>query len=245
MKSKIVTIIMTVIMAVSCSGTANGEVIVYKKYKDFKYVREGDDQIGIYYYNGKKSKAVVPAKIKGVKVDTVNLIRAKGLKRIRLSRYVKYTYLAKVRSLKKVTVDPRNKHLSVKNNMVLNKKKTKLISVLGGYDVIRIPETVRTMEVASFYKSNIKKVIITKNVKRIESPFQDCKKLETIVFEGNAIPKIREESFGHSEHINFYVKTETLAKKLLRKLRGKQNIVAHIYVGDKLIYEEQLHWDIW
>lgn len=245
MKSKIVTIIMTVIMAVSCSGTANAEVIVYKKYKDFKYVREGDDQIGIYYYNGKKSKAVVPAKIKGIKVKIVSLTRAKGLKRIRLPRYAKHIGLSEIPSLKKVTVDPRNKYLSVKNNMVLNKKKTKLISVLGGYDVIRIPETVRTMEVASFYKSNIKKVIITKNVKRIESPFQDCKKLETIVFEGNAIPKIREESFGHSEHINFYVKTETLAKKLLRKLRGKQNIVAHIYVGDKLIYEEQLHWDIW
>lgn len=244
MKSKIVTIIMAVIMAVSCCGTANAEVIVYKKYKDFKYVREGK-WAGIYYYNGKKSKAVVPAKIKGVKVDSVNLIRAKGLKRIRLPRYAKHIGLSEIPSLKKVTVDPKNKYLSVKNNMVLNKKKTRLVSVLGGYEVIKIPKTVKTLESASFYKSNIKKVIITKNVKRIESPFQDCEKLETVVFEGNSIPQIREKTFGDCEHVNFYVKTEKLAEKLLRKLRKKHNIVAHIYVGDKLIYEEQLHWDNW
>jgi hypothetical protein len=196
--------------------------------------------VSIKYYIWKKSKAVVPTKIKGKKVVLVNLTRAKGLKQIRIPRYVKLIDLAGNKSLVKATISKKNKYFSVKNNMILNKKKTKLVSILGGYDEIRIPETVKVVGGYSFFRSKVKKVTITKNVKIIKTgAFERCKKIEEIIFEGDDIPRI-EEFPGFSNNINFYVKNKELAEKLLNELEGKEYVYAHIYVGDELIYSKEI-----
>ena len=233
---------MVMILSLSTFINIYAEEVNWEKYKSFKYTEMTDTEVGIFYYNGKKTKITIPAKIKGLKVSTVNILKAKGLKSIKLSRYVKIVYLAKNRTLKKVTVDKKNKYLSVKNNMVLNKKGTKLKTVLGGYDEITVPKSVKTVEVASFSGSKVKKVTFQKNVKKINSPFTNSKKLEKIVFKGNSIPKIKEESFGHVDNLDFHVNSKKLADDLLEELRDNQFLYVRIYVDNELIHEEQLKW---
>ena len=232
---------MVMILSLSTFINIYAEEVNWEKYKSFKYTEMTDTEVGIFYYNGKKTKITIPAKIKGLKVSTVNILKAKGLKSIKLSRYVKIVYLAKNRTLKKVTVDKKNKYLSVKNNMVLNKKGTRLKTVLGGYDEIVVPKSVKKVDRYSFGDSKIKKVTFQKNVMVIHSPFTNCRKLEEIVFKGNSIPKISEASFGHTNNLNFHVNSKELADELLEELRGKHYLYARIYVDNELIYEEKIN----
>lgn len=165
-KQKIISLMMIIILCLSAFTNANAEDIYLEKYKSFEYTQYYDNKVGIFKYNGKKTKVTIPAKIKGLKVSTVSLLKAKNLKSIKLSRYVKIAYLAEIKTLKKVKVDKRNKYLSVKNNMVLNKKGTRLVTVLGGYDKITVPKSVKIVDVASFADSKVKKVTFQKNVKK-------------------------------------------------------------------------------
>lgn len=245
MKKKFLSIIMTLVLIISCTASTQAEVIHYKKYKNFKYLMSAYNAIAIKYYNGKKAKVTIPEKIKGVKVRYVKLTRAKYMKEIKISRYVKEVRLSGNKQLKKVTISKKNKYLCDKNNMVLNKKKTKLMSVLGGYDEIKTPKTVKTLEINSFSRSKVTKVVLTKNVKKIKSTaFNCCKKLKEVVLEGDSIPKINENAFySASNNINFYVKNKELAEKLLKELDGKRNFYVHIYVGDELVLEKQIEYD--
>lgn len=242
MKKKIIAVIMMLMLVSSNIAMAQAETIEYEKYKNFKYVYADWKSINIKYYIGKKSNVSIPEKINGKKVRYVYLIKAKNLKNIKLSRYVKDAHLARNEKLKKVTVSKKNKYLSVKNNIVLNKKKTKLLSVLGGYDEIVIPKTVKKVGNCSFYGSKVKKVIITKNVKKIETEaFLYCKKLREIVFTGDTIPKIEETAiYSYLDEMKFYVKNEKLAKDLIKELEGKFYLNACVYVGDKLVYEKEI-----
>lgn len=237
---------MVLILVFSNIHTTQAATIRYNKYKNFKYEYFDRKSIDIKYYTGKKSTVTIPEKIKGKKVRYVYLIRAKHLKKIKLSRYVKDVTLSRNRNLKKVTISKKNKYLSVKNNMVLNKKKTKLVSVLGGYEEITVPITVKKIGNSSFFDSKIKKLTITKNVKEIESSaFAECKKLREIIFEGDLIPKIADTSFDNNDNkINFNVKNEKLVEELINELNGRFAINAHIYVGEKLVCEKQIKLDV-
>ena len=247
MKKKLLSVMMALILLVSSGLPVRGEVIHYKRYKDFKYIKSDYKSINVRYYIGKKKKVSIPEKIKGLKVRYVYLIRAKSLKKIRLSRYVKDANLSKNRNLRRVTVDKRNKYLCVKNNMILNKKKTKLMSVLGGYETIKIPKCVKRLKNCSFYWSKVKKVIITKNVEVIEAgTFTEARKLHEIVFEGNRIPKIGDYDAidSYLPEMKFYVKNEKLADDLLKKLEGKTTLAtALIYVGNKLVRVKKIEYD--
>ena len=245
MRNKILAIIMMLILVLSNVPITQAATIKYKRYKNFKYEFFDYKSIGIRYYTGKKSTVTIPEKIKEKKVRYVFLIKAKNFKKIKLSSYVKDVHLARNRKLKKVTINKKNKYLCVKNNIVLNKKKTKLVSVLGGYDEITVPMTVKRLGNSSFCGSKIKKLTITKNVEEIEpSTFTGCKKLKTIIFEGDSIPKIGFTSFGdYLNELNFYVKNEQLVEELINELNGKYDLNAHIYVGNKLVCEKEIRLD--
>lgn len=245
MKKKIIALVMMLVVMVSNVIPVNAEGYSYEKYKKFKYEYFDETSISIRYYTGKKAKVTIPEKIKGTKVRHVNLIRAKNLKSIKISRYVKDVCLSRNEKLKKVTISKKNKYLSVKNNMVLNKKKTKLVSVLGGYEKIVIPTCVKTITTGSFYHSKVKRVIITKNVKKIESSvFDECGNLKDIVFTGNKIPKIEEcAMYVLQDKINFYVNSEELADELLKEMEGKFYLDVCVYVGDKLVREKEIKFE--
>lgn len=236
---------MMLILVFSNIHTTQATTIKYKRYKNFKYEHYDHKSIDIKYYTGKKSTVTIPEKIKGKKVRYVYLIKAKHLKKIKLSRYVKNVNLSKSRKLKKVTINKKNKYLCVKDNIVLNKKKTKLVSVLGGYDEIIVPITVKKIVTSSFYCSKVKKLTITKNVKEIEGcAFEDCKKLRDIIFEGDSIPKIEFATFdSYLDGINFYVNNEKLVEELITELDGRFDLNAHIYVDNKLVCEKEIRLD--
>ena len=245
MRNKILAIIMMLILVFSNIHTTQAATIKYHKYKNLKYEHYDRKSIDIKCYTGKKSTVTIPEKIKGKKVRYVYLIKAKHLKKIKLSKYVKDVNLSRNRKLKKVTINKKNKYLCVKNNIVLNKKKTKLVSFLGGYEEIIVPITVRKIGNCSFYDSKIKKLTITKNVKEIESSaFAGCKKLKNIIFEGDLIPKIADTSFDNNDNdINFYVNNEKLVEELINELDGRFELNAHIYVGNKLVCEKEIRLD--
>lgn len=244
LKKKICCVIMALILSVSSILPVQAEIHYYEKYKGFKYRFFEENSLCIEYYQGKKSKVKVPAKINGTKVRFLFLKKAKNVKEIRIPRYVKYVELGGIKTLKKVKVSKKNKYLSVTDNIVLNKKKTKMVGVLGGYSKITVPKTVKTIKGGAFYSSRVKKVIITENVKNIKNgSFDNVDRLKTIVFKGNTIPKIEYTAFSTSNTIKFYVNSKELAKELLKELEGKMWMRVHIYVGDKLIYNKKISRD--
>lgn len=214
-----------------------------KKYGNFKCQDAMYGSVSIRYYTGKKTSISIPEKLGGRKVTGISLLKASNVKKIKLSKYIKNVCLSRNRSLKKVTIDKENKYISVKNNIVLNKKKTKLLSVLGGYEDITVPKTVKILENGSFFKSKVKKVTIYKNVKRIKpNTFSECKKLKKIIIKGNSIPKIEEAVMcGSRKNIRFYVDNADLGKKLLKELKNKADLNAKVYVGNKLILEKKIN----
>lgn len=233
--------IMALILSVSCILSAQAEGYNYKKYKNLKYRLFEENALCVEYYTGKKTKVTIPAKIKGTKVRFVFLNNAKNLKEIRIPRYVKEVDLGAIKTLKKIKISKKNKYLSVENNIVLNKDKTIQQNVLGGYNVITVPKTVKILGRSAFYRSKVKKIVITENVEKIEhGAFEDCKRLRTMVFQGNTIPKIEQMSLFVDGTIKFYVNNKKLAKDLLKELDGKLGTRAHIYVGDKLIYNKKI-----
>lgn len=241
MKKKKYCLMMVLILSILCISPTQAEGYNYNKYKNFKYRFVEEDALCIDYYLGKKSKVTVPAKIKGIKVRFIFLKKAKNLKEIKIPRYVDTVDLGSVKTLKRVKVSKKNKYLSVTDNIILNKKKTKTIGILGGYNTITVPKTVKTLGTGSFCRSRVKKVIITENVKKIEAcSFDQADRLKTMVFQGNSIPKIEKMAFSVDGTIKFYVNSKELAKKLLKELVGKLGTRAHIYVGDKLIYNKNI-----
>lgn len=245
-RKRICCMIMTLILSLSSILPVQAEIHYYEKYKGFKYRLSEVDWLCIEYYTGKKTKVKVPAKIKGTKVREIYLKKAKNLKEITIPRYVKYVELGRIKTLKKVKVSKKNKYLSVTDNIVLNKNKTKMIGVLGGYSKITVPKTVTTIKGNAFYDSRVKKVIITDNVNNIEnSSFENVDKLKTIVFKGNTIPKIEENAFSIDNTIKFYVNSKELADELIKELDGKLGTRAHIYVGDELIYNKKIKKNIY
>lgn len=246
MKKKVFSIFLAMVLLVGNISTVYAEGQNYKRYKNYTYKKTTYKSISVKFYRGKKKSITIPEKIKKIKVTSVDLIRAKGVKKIKIPRYVKTVCLSGNKSLKKVTIDKRNKYLTVVNNCVLNKKKTKLISVLGGYKEIRVPETVKIIDGLPFLRSDASKIIFTKNIKKVKlGTFSGCFKVEDIVFEGDNIPDMEEcpaRNYGSKleNSMNFYVKNEKLADKLLEELDGKSSLYAKVYVGDKLVREKQL-----
>ena len=109
-----------------------------------------------------------------------------------------------------------------------------------------MPETVKIIDGLPFLRSDASKIIFTKNIKKVKlGSFSGCFKVEDIVFEGENIPDMEEcpaRNYGSKleNSMNFYVKNEKLADKLLEELDGKSSLYAKVYVGDKLVREKQL-----
>ena len=251
MKKNIFSIFLAIILLVGSVSNVYAGGHDYKRFKKYTYEKTSYKSIAINFYRGKKKSIVIPEKIKKIKVTCVDLFRAKGVKKIKIPRYVKDVCLSRNKSLKKVTIDKRNKYITVSNNCILNKKKTKLLSVLGGYKEIRIPETVKVIDGTPFLGSNVSKIIITKNVKKVTfGAFSKCFKVKEIVFEGDKLPPNMEgwpsRNWGSKleNSMKFYVKNETLADKLLEKIDGKSDLYAKVYVGDKLVREKQLNYNL-
>jgi len=85
--------------------------------------------------------------------------------------------------LKKIVINKNNRKYKVKNNMVVDKKVTTLYSCPGGLTGVKIPSTIKKVYYKAFYKGDIKKITIPKNVTTIgEEAFSECTKLQKVTF---------------------------------------------------------------
>lgn len=133
------------------------------------------------------------------------------------------------KSLKKITVDPKNKYFTAKSGVLFNKKMTKLIlyppaKTTKAYTV---PKTVKTIGTVAFiFCKNLTSVKLQTGVKTIEtSAFQDCKNMtkltipssvtkfeeDAVNFIGNkCVLQVKANSTAHQ-----YAKTHKLKYKLI------------------------------
>ena len=237
MIKKIIATILVMSLTLSSTLLVYGEGHNYIKYKNFKYEKTSYKEMTAYYYVGKNAKGQIAEKVKGIKVRRVYLKKAKNLKELEISRYVSDIDLAGNKKLKKVKVNKNNKYLSVKNNMVLNKKQTKLLSALGGYTEFEIPDSVTYIERYAFNRSNTKKIVVSKNIKELDQcAFNGATKLTDIYLQGNNVPKIGEDLLSPKiKQINIHVNNESVVENLLKEINGKTEATICVYVDNRLI----------
>ncbi len=179
---RLTSVILSVVILLSAiSIVVSAEGINYKNFKGFVYTDNDvkDGCVRITNYKGKKTKVTIPKKIKGKKV--VQMTGFGKIKQLHIPDGIQVMYIAKAKKLKKITVNKSNKKYSVKNNLLLNKKKTILYGCPRKNTNPKIPSTVKTIEHSAFTGATFEKIKLPNNLKTIGIyAFANCKKLESI-----------------------------------------------------------------
>lgn len=211
--TRILSVLMIVLILLSVLFTAVGAAeINYSKYKGFVYTDfdASDGCVWITNYKGNKTKTTIPKKIKGKKVESIS--HYGKIKRLHIPDGITALYIAKAKNLKKITVNKTNKKYSVKNNLLLNKKKTVLYGCPRGNSNPKIPKTVVTIGSDAFYGAKFEKISLPKNVKTIElRAFSHCKNLTDIKF-SKKLKKIGNEAFSYCNSLKTITIPDTMTK---------------------------------
>ena len=189
-----VCIMLAVMISAACLPLRSHAMIIDKRvWKGFVYTGPFDDesdkseiQLEILNYKGTKREVIIPTEIDGMKVKVVwSLSRAKNLRTLHIPNGVEvHRALADAPKLKKITVSKGNKRYSVKNNALLNKKRTVLLGYPGGYSTLKVPDSVTKIAGEGLYFSKFKKIKEGKNLKMIDrNAFSGNKGLETLVLD--------------------------------------------------------------
>ena len=167
--------------------------------------------------------------------------------------------------LKSIKVDDKNKSFTSYNNILYNKKKTELIAYPRNKNLktFKISNGVKYISSRAFYKSKLKNISISKNIKIIGSDsFMQSKNLKCFELKGNVkeiesfafcncqslskfkmkfairAPEIQWNAFKNTKKgIKFVVKNKRVAKSLKKKLKGTGVKNAKILIGKKVIYQ--------
>lgn len=125
----------------------------------------------IINYKGNAKELTIPTEIDGIKVtEVLSLSKAKNLEILHIPNGINvYDAPAFAPKLKKITVRKDNKKYSVKNNALLNKKGTVMISYPGGYSTIKVPDSVLKIEYGAFDGAKFKGIKFGKKIKRIDN----------------------------------------------------------------------------
>ena len=188
-----VCIMLAVMLVAACLPLKNHAMIIDKRtWKGFVYTGFDDEtdkseiQLEILNYRGTRREVTIPTEIDGMKVKVVwSLSRAKNLRTLHIPNGVEvHRALADAPKLKKITVSKGNKRYSVKNNALLNKKRTVLLGYPGGYSTLKVPDSVTKIAGEGLYFSKFKKIKEGKNLKMIDrNAFSGNKGLETLVLD--------------------------------------------------------------
>lgn len=172
--------------------TWNG--FVYDGYDEEEYYAERDGRpvnksvirLNIVNYKGTKRELTIPTEIDGMKVSRVISLRgAKNLRTLHIPNGVKvHEALSSASKLKKITVSKSNKRYSVKNNALLNKKGDVLMGYPGGYDILKIPDSVLRIG-SELNAEKFRRIRWGKNVKIIgNAAFADNRRIQTLTVKG-------------------------------------------------------------
>lgn len=160
----------------------------------------------VAFDNCKSLKSItLPEKAKNIKLTAFS---GSGLEKFNIGKNVSVIKgLIGAKKLSKITLDKNNKNFSIKNGILYNKDKTKLVFVpsLLNRKKLTVPATVKTIKSAAFSYNkklekvnlnkvctiegsnfrycNITKIVIPKTVKKIDDGcFYCCDKLKTVKF---------------------------------------------------------------
>ncbi len=200
---KLISMILSVVILISSFSISASAGAVPKryKYKGFVYSFCGKNKVSIGGYVGNKKKITIPTKIKKYKVVKLDLYGRpgtfKGVEQIHYPNRFNIGSLGLAKQLKKVTVNKSNPKYSTKNNLLLNKKGTRVESCPGGLKSVKIPDSVKTIGVTSFHNGNLTKVEFGKKVKMVDlSAFNSCLKLKVIKF-NSGLKEIEYDAFDN------------------------------------------------
>ena len=203
---KLLSILLVLIIVISCfSVVASSAGMNYKRYNGFVYsdFDAKDGYVIITNYKGSKERVTIPTKIKGKKVQCMT--HYGKIKYLHIPDGVEALYIAKAKNLKKVTVSKTHKKYTVKNNLLLNKKKTILYGCPRANTNPKIPKSVKVIASDAFFGAKIKSIKLPNKVKRIETrAFSDCKNLKKITF-NKGLKKIGNQAFWKCKNLTSVV----------------------------------------
>ena len=226
---KLLSVLMAVIMAVSCIGIcATAEGVTHKNYNGFVYCKSEAKGLKIVNYKGNKTEIDIPEEIDGIDVTEINMKKCKGVTSISIPEDVNFIRISKMVDLKKVEIDEDNEHFIVKNNLVYGKSGKWLRSVPGGLKTVKTAVSTTKICHGALLCAQVKKVVLTKNVKIIDTyAFQDCKSLKKVVVNSKEnAPKIYKHAFeGTKSGIEFYAYTKKVGDQLRSRTKGEKGLV--------------------
>lgn len=119
----------------------------------------------------------------GTNVESINAIAFYGLNNLNLE------------------IDKENPYYTVENNILFNKNKTTLITIMGNPESFVIPEGVEIIGSQAFHnKTNLKNITIPSTVKEISDSFNYCISLTTIEIP-SSVTKINASCFNNSSNL--------------------------------------------
>ena len=101
----------------------------------------------------------------------------------------------------KVTIDEKNPNYTIENNVIFNKDKTKLITLIGNPEEFTVPNSIKEIGDNAFTAKGLKKIIIPEGVSKIGTSFQYCYNLEKIEFP-SSVKEISDICFNDSNNLS-------------------------------------------
>lgn len=172
-------VILLAIVSLLTNFFASAEIYHYGVDNGFKYHSDVPEYVNIINYVGKKKKVTIPTEIEGVKVKS--MLGYGKIEKLHIPKGVEVENLSSAKKLKKVTVASGHEKYTVRNNILFNKNKTKLIYAARNIKKVKIPITVTKFERDAFANTKICKFKMPIQADFLSSDmFKGCKSLKEV-----------------------------------------------------------------
>lgn len=166
-------------------------------------LEEGLVSIGYYAFklNQQVKNIILPNSLE--KINSQGFWGCNNLKNIKIGRNIKYIDPIAFYGLDNLIleIDKENNYYTIENNLLFNKEKTTLITMIGNPESITIPYGVEVIGSRAFHnKINLKNIIIPNTVKEISDSFNYCKSLTSIEIP-SSVTKISTSCFNDTNNL--------------------------------------------
>jgi len=177
-------VIMLAIVSLLTNSFVSAEIYHSGEDNGFKYHSDVPEYVNIINYVGKKKTVTIPTEIEGIEVKS--MLGYGKLEKLHVPKGVEVENLHSAKKLKKVTVESGHKKYTVRNNILFNKNKTKLIYAARSIKKPKIPITVTKFEEGAFANTQIRKFKMPIQADFLSSDmFKGCKKLKEVTLHVN------------------------------------------------------------
>ena len=177
-------------------------MIYYFARKENVTIEEGLRRIGSYCFstNTKMKTITLPSSLNSI--GSQAFWKCNELQELSLSANITNLdplFIYQVNNVN-VTIDKNNKNYTIENNIIFNKDKTKLITIIGDPEEFTVPDGVKEIGDRAFHAKNVKKVTIPETVTKIGVSFNYCGILEKIEFP-SSVKEISDLCFVNSKKL--------------------------------------------